>query len=89
MAAPWPGDGSGSTMPSMSTVSSTPTAEARIRLDELAAERRAAHACGLDAHADYMADLEDEIATVRAAWVGHAVTEIATFRARLSGRQEG
>jgi hypothetical protein len=34
---------------------------------------------------DYMADLRDEIAHTRHAYVGAAVTEIAMLRAELSG----
>jgi hypothetical protein len=37
----------------------------------------------------YMTDLDEEIAATRHAYVGAAVTEIATFRARLSGPQVG
>jgi hypothetical protein len=36
-----------------------------------------------------MADLEEEIAATAGAYVGAAVTEIATFRAELSGPQVG
>jgi hypothetical protein len=36
-----------------------------------------------------MADLEDEIAAARSAYVGAAVTEIASLRAELSGPQLG
>jgi hypothetical protein len=37
----------------------------------------------------YMADLDDEIAEVSDAYVGAAVTEIATLRAELFGPQMG
>ena len=37
----------------------------------------------------YMADLEDEILATEAAYVAGAVTEIASLRARLGGRQWG
>jgi hypothetical protein len=36
-----------------------------------------------------MADLDQEIAATRSAYVGAAVTEIATLRAQLSGPQVG
>jgi hypothetical protein len=37
----------------------------------------------------YMADLEEEIATLRNVYVGAAVTEIASLRGELFGPQEG
>jgi hypothetical protein len=37
----------------------------------------------------YMADLDREIETTARAYIGAAVTEIATFRAELSGPQVG
>jgi hypothetical protein len=40
---------------------------------------------GLAEEAAYMADLTDEIVVTRHAYVGAAVTEIATLRAELSG----
>jgi hypothetical protein len=58
-------------------------------LELLLLERAAALGAGLDADAHYIADLEDELAATRAAWVGAAVTEIATFRAQLGGPLEG
>jgi hypothetical protein len=63
--------------------------EIQIRLKELQVERLLAASEGLDANALYMADLEDEIAEVSTAFVGAAVTEIATLRAALSGPQVG
>jgi hypothetical protein len=63
--------------------------EMHIRLKELAAERLLASSEGLAADTAYMADLDDEIAEVSAAYVGAAVTEIATLRAELSGPQMG
>ena len=44
---------------------------------------------GLAANAAYMADLEDEIAERSDAYVGAAVTAIATLRAALFGPQVG
>jgi hypothetical protein len=63
--------------------------EIRIRLKELQVERLLASSEGLAANALYMADLEDEIAELSDAYMGAAVTEIATLRAELSGRQVG
>jgi hypothetical protein len=67
---------------------STPTLTAtdvKRQLGLLEEERQLAVEIGLAADGAYMADLEDEIAAVRAAYVGAAVTEIATMRAELSG----
>jgi hypothetical protein len=58
-------------------------------LELLLLERTAAVGAGLDADAAYMADLESELAATRAAWIGSAVTEIATFRAQLGGPLKG
>jgi hypothetical protein len=66
--------------------------EMHIRLRELQAERMLALSAGLaadTAHIAYMADLDDEIAEVSDAYVGAAVTEIATLRAELFGPQMG
>jgi hypothetical protein len=61
----------------------------RTRLAELAEERAAAALCGLDRDPVYMADLVSEIAECRAAYIGYAVTEIATFRGQLHGCNAG
>jgi hypothetical protein len=61
----------------------------QIRLKELQAERLVAASEGLAANALYMTDLDDEIAELSDAYVGTAVTEIATLRAALSGPQVG
>jgi hypothetical protein len=66
--------------------------EMHIRLKELQAERMLASSSGLaadTAYRAYMADLDDEIAEVSDAYVGAAVTEIATLRAELFGPQMG
>ena len=66
--------------------------EMHIRLKELQAERMLASSAGLaadTAYRAYMADLDDEIAEVSDAYVGAAVTEIATLRAELFGPQMG
>ena len=59
--------------------------EVRTHLMLLGEERVLAHEAGLDTDRSYMADLEDEIAHVRSAYVGAAVTEIAMLRSRLGG----
>jgi hypothetical protein len=69
----------------ISTINYMNAADAREHLDLLFAEKRLAIECGLAHDAHYMADLDDEIATCRAAWVGAAVTEIATLRGQLDG----
>jgi predicted Zn-dependent protease len=58
-------------------------------LQELQAERALASLEGLAPNEAYMASLDGEIALTRNAYVGAAVTEIATLRAQLSGPQEG
>ena len=63
--------------------------EMHIRLKELQAERMLASNAGLPCDTAYMADLDDEIAEVSDAYVGAAVTEIATLRAELFGPQVG
>jgi hypothetical protein len=63
--------------------------EIRARLLELARERVAAEEAGLTADPAYMADLEAEVLEFRAALVGAVVTEIATFRGELFGRNLG
>jgi hypothetical protein len=63
--------------------------DAGLQLAELTAERRAAISAGLGENALYMEQLDGEIGAVRAAYVGLAVTEIATLRAELGGAQYG
>jgi hypothetical protein len=58
-------------------------------LQELQAERALAQVEGLGSNAAYMADLNQEIAATHSAYVGAAVTEIATLRGQLSGPQLG
>ena len=65
------------------------TTEIRSRLSALAEEREAAIAWGADVIPAYIDDLQREIEDFRAAYVGAAVTEIASFRAVLSGPQVG
>lgn len=59
------------------------------QLLELRAERALAEETGVAQIRSYMDDLERDIARSRAAYVGAAVTEIATLRAQLSGPQVG
>ena len=63
--------------------------EIQGRLRELRVERALASAAGLAADGAYMADLDSEIADTLDAYVGTAVTEIATLRAEISGPQAG
>ena len=59
------------------------------QLLELQAERALAEETGVAGIASYMEDLERDIARSHAAYVGAAVTEIASFRGELSGRNWG
>jgi hypothetical protein len=59
------------------------------QLLELRAERALAEETGVAGIRSYMDDLERDIARSHAAFVGAAVTEIATFRAQLSGPNFG
>jgi hypothetical protein len=65
------------------------TLQLREHLQSLSAERYAAALVGLDQDELYLRDLQDEIEATHSAYVGAAVTEIATFRAELSGAREG
>jgi hypothetical protein len=68
----------------------SPTAATlRQRLWALEGERHEALAAGLGANRLYMDDLDNEIDSTRAAFVGNAVTEIALLRADLSARLQG
>ena len=66
-----------------------PAIDIQARLKELQLERVLAASEGLAGDDDYMADLDEEIAATSVAYVGAAVTEIATLRAELSGPQLG
>jgi hypothetical protein len=63
--------------------------DARRQLHRLQVERLDAVEAGLGENVLYMTDLENDIAASRVAYVALAVTEIASFRAQLSGRNEG
>jgi hypothetical protein len=65
------------------------TYELRQHLDNLRTERAYAEAVGLDSNDIYMHDLEHEYEACTHAYVGAAVTEIATFRGQLFGRPQG
>jgi len=65
------------------------THKIRIRLEELQAESALASIEGLASDSAYMADLREEIAAESHAYIGAAVTEIATLRAQLSQPQVG
>jgi hypothetical protein len=63
--------------------------EIQIRLKRLQAERLLASSSRLAVNAAYMADVDDEIAELSAAYAAAAVTDIATLRAELCGPQLG
>jgi hypothetical protein len=62
---------------------------ARTHLAELREELVAAHAAGLADHPAYRADLQEEMELAKVAYTAAAVSEIASFRAQLSGPQVG
>jgi hypothetical protein len=64
-------------------------AEMQTHLQQLHAERALASIEGLAGNSAYMADLDEEIAATRSAYIGAAVTEIASLRGELYGRQQG
>jgi hypothetical protein len=63
--------------------------EMQNHLHQLQAERALASIEGLSSDSAYMADLDEEIAVTRSAYVGAAVTEIESLRAQLAGPQVG
>jgi hypothetical protein len=63
--------------------------EIRAHLYHLAQERVAAEKAGLTDDPAYRADLDAEVLEYRAALVGAMVTQIATFRGELFGRDLG
>jgi hypothetical protein len=62
---------------------------ARMHLAELREELAAATASGLVDHPAYNADLREEMEQAEVAYTAAAVSEIASFRAQLSGPQVG
>ena len=75
--------------PSPHTTETRSALEALRHLELLHEERALAHLTGLIHDAHYLADLEDDIRSSEHAFVGLAVTEIATLRGELSGRPSG
>jgi hypothetical protein len=63
--------------------------EIRRQLQRLHAERALASGERLETASTYLADLDEEIAATRVAYVATAVTEIASLRAELFGAQLG
>jgi hypothetical protein len=61
----------------------------QLQLRSLQAERSLASLEGLGGDRSYMGDLMEEIEATRLAYIGAAVTEIATLRAQLSSPQVG
>lgn len=61
----------------------------QTQLHQLRAERALAVLEPYETPATYAADLDEEITATRHAYVGTAVTEIATLRAELFGPQVG
>ncbi len=71
------------------TPADSPAAALKARLDELRRERRFAALNGLLEVEAYRRDLDAEVTAVTAAFVGSAVTEIATLRAGFDGALQG
>lgn len=67
----------------------TSAASMRRHLDDLYTEQATAARHGLLRNDTYRAYLEDEISLMQSAYVGAAVTEIATLRAQLDGPLHG
>jgi hypothetical protein len=61
----------------------------KSHLAQLHAERALASLEGLGGNSTYISDLEDDLAAAHYAYVGAAVTEIATLQAELFGPQFG
>lgn len=59
--------------------------DVRVQIQQLGLEHLDAVEAGLAGNDAYMADLEDELHAARHAYVGLAVTEIASLRAQLDG----
>lgn len=72
-----------------SSTTLTPAGAVRQQLEVLEAERATAQLSGLDSNPVYMDDLLADIESHRSAYVGLAVTEIATLGGELSGRLHG
>jgi hypothetical protein len=63
--------------------------DAHDTLQDLLAERAAVVAGSVTVDGPTLADLDEMIEDARTAWIGAAITEIATLRAMLSGAQYG
>ena len=74
---------------STSELNVAPASALRGQLELLERERTVAALSGLGDNALYMDDLLDEIEAARSAYVGAAVTEIASLRAVLDGPLHG
>jgi len=61
----------------------------RLQLSRLLAERVDATEAGLGDNAIYMRDLDEDLLAAREAYIGLAVTEIASLRGQLWGPQFG
>ena len=75
--------------PSPHTTETQTALDALRHLEVLQEERALAHLTGLVHDPDYIADLEDDIEASTHAYIGLAVTEIATLRAELGGPSFG
>jgi hypothetical protein len=64
-------------------------ADVRQHLDLLRLEHDLAVSIGLDNDPVYMADLQQQLATYEAAWVGVEVTQLAVSRGEREGRPQG
>ena len=64
-------------------------AAVRERLELLRIEHDLACSIGLDQDQEYMDDLERQLETLEAAWVGARVTEMAVAQAERLGRRQG
>ncbi|HEV2775007.1 MAG TPA: hypothetical protein VGV90_05395 [Solirubrobacteraceae bacterium] len=73
----------------MQTETTITAAKIRADLRLLYAERALADLEGMGADPTYMDDLLDDISSLKEAYVGAVVTEIATLRAELGGALQG
>lgn len=71
------------------TVPHKAAVDVRLELAALYEERALALASPLRNQPAYLADLDEEIDNTRAAYVGLAVTELATLRGEFGGRDQG
>lgn len=73
----------------MDSPATVTAADLNDHLRDLLAERALADVFGIDEQESYVADLNLEIEAYRNAYIGAAVTEIATLRAELNGPLRG